>query len=259
LAQAFLFDTAFLCARGQRSARRSMASRASCRLLQLATGHRGAALCAGGLRRLPPSAWASQRAKASAASAKIAKVLQSEIKHEEEQYEQPKDVKKFLESTSFKFVETEGDVNMVLERDVGDKVVRIEWQLTSPFDPAMGGEDGEDGEPEQEATDLCVTVESKSTGAGIAFYCSTQTGEDHRYVIGNLKSYASSEEKENPSSYNGPDFEDLDDKLQEAFDEYLAELGMSSEICDFIDAMAIDKEQREYVRWLKTTKACLES
>merc|ERR1712087_1038129 len=104
------------------------------------------------------------------------------------------------------------------------------------------GADGEEGF-DQEATDFSVTVESKSKGAGVAFYCSTQTGEDHRYVIGNVKSYASADEKDNLSSYNGPDFEDLDDKLQEAFDEYLGELGMSSEICDFIDAMAIDKEQ----------------
>merc|ERR1712073_65191 len=92
---------------------------------------------------------------------------------------------------------------------------------------------------------------------GLTFYCSTQTGEDHRYVIGMVKSFASAEEKDSPSSYNGPEFEDLDDKLQEAFDEYLAELGMNSEICDFIDAMALDKEQREYIRWLRPhTRSC---
>merc|ERR1712232_1038682 len=109
-----------------------------------------------------------------------------------------------------------------------------------------------------EATDLSITCENKKTGAGIAFYCSTQPGEDHMYVIGNVKSFSSVEEKESMSAYNGPEFEDLDDKLQEAFDEYLAELGMSSDVCDFIDAMAVDKEQREYVRWLKNTAKMLE-
>jgi len=34
---------------------------------------------------------------------------------------------------------------------------------------------------------------------------------------------------------------------------------MSAEVCDFIDAMALDKEQREYVRWLKNTKDFLEA
>merc|ERR1711939_828374 len=102
--------------------------------------------------------------------------------------------------------------------------------------------EGEEGGGAMEATDFCVTVESKSTSAGISLYCSTQTGEDHRYVIGNVKAFANTEEKESISSYNGPDFDDLDDKVQEGFDEYLAELGMSSEVCDFVDAIALDKE-----------------
>merc|ERR1712066_952232 len=98
-----------------------------------------------------------------------------------------------------------------------------------------------------------------ASGAGVSFFCSTTAGEDHRYVIGNLKSFANVEEKDSISGYNGPEFEDLDDKLQESCDEYLAEVGMNNEVCDFIDASALDKEQREYLRWLKQTKAFLES
>merc|ERR1719392_154450 len=126
----------------------------------------------------------------------------------------------------------------MLEREVGDKVVRIEWQLTSPFDPSVDAEGGEEGYEEQESTDFCITIESKSSSAGLSFYCSTQTGEDHRYVIGNVKSFSSAEEKDNVSGYNGPEFEDIDEQLQEAFDEYLAEMGMNNEVCDFIDAAA---------------------
>uniref|UniRef100_A0A7S4T469 Mitochondrial glycoprotein domain-containing protein n=1 Tax=Alexandrium monilatum TaxID=311494 RepID=A0A7S4T469_9DINO len=194
----------------------------------------------------------------SAAGSKVVKTLTSEIKHEEEQYEQAKEIRKFLKNSEFKLVESEGDVNVMLEREVGDKVVRIEWQLTSPFDPDADAE-GEEGGYDQEATDFCVTVESKTNGTGLSFYCSTQTGEDHRYVIGNVKSFSSTEERESVGAYNGPEFEDIDDKLQEALDEYLAEVGMNNEVCDFIDAVALDKEQREYIRWLKTAKAFLES
>lgn len=179
------------------------------------------------------------------------------MKHEEEQYEQAKEIQAFLKSTPFKLVEEPGDVNMSLEREIGDKTVSIMWQLTAPFNPEADVEGGE--EVEQEVpTELEVTIEDKS-GAGLRFYCGTQTGEEHRYVIGNVKSFTSAEEKESDSSYHGPEFEDLDDKLQEAMDEYLAEIGMCAEICDFVDAMAVDKEQREYVRWLKNTKGFLES
>jgi len=204
-----------------------------------------------------PATLQARRALASAAASKVVKTLQAEIKHEEEQYEQAKEIKAFLKKSDFKMVEKEGDVNMMLEKETGDKVVRIEWQLTSPFDPSedVEGEEGFD----QEATEFSVTVESKSNGSGVSFYCSTQTGEDHRYVIGNLKVFANAEEKDSISSYNGPDFEDLDEKLQESMDEYLAEVGMNSEVCDFIDASALDKEQREYLRWLKLSKSFLEA
>jgi complement component 1 Q subcomponent-binding protein len=194
---------------------------------------------------------------AAAAASKVAKTLAAEIKHEQEQYEQAKEIKSFLIGSPFKLVETDGDVNVALERDLGGKAVRIEWQLTSPFDPSADVE-GEEG-VEQEATDFMVTVEDKDKGSGIQFYCSTQTAEDHRYVIGNVKSFASADERDSVSGYNGPEFEDIDDKLQEALDEYLAEVGMSNEVCDFIDATALDKEQREYIRWLKITKDFFEN
>jgi complement component 1 Q subcomponent-binding protein len=195
------------------------------------------------------------RGFASAAGAKVAQTLQSELKHEQEQYEQPKEIASFLKSSGFKFVEEDGDVNMMLEREMGDKVARIEWQLTSPYAPdgEMEGED--DGS--QDATDFVVTVETKDGTSGVSFYCSTQGGEDHRYIIGHVKNYSSSEEKESVSSYNGPDFEDIDDKLQGAFDEYLGEVGMNNELCDFIDAVALDKEQREYIRWLQISQKFL--
>lgn len=169
-----------------------------------------------------------------------------------------KEIKNFLKNTPFKLIENDGDVNMALEREAGDKTVRIEWQLTSPFDPEAMDE-AEGGEGDAQSTEMAVIVEDKKSGAGLTFYCSTQTGEDHRYIIGMVKSFETAAEKESVTSYNGPDFEDLDDKLQESFDEYLAELGVSSEVCDFIDAMAMDKEQREYVRWLKNVQKFIEN
>uniref|UniRef100_A0A7S1M8G9 Uncharacterized protein n=1 Tax=Alexandrium catenella TaxID=2925 RepID=A0A7S1M8G9_ALECA len=205
-----------------------------------------------------PAAPLVRRGISAVASSKVAKIIAGELKHEQEQYEQAQVIKGFLKATPFKLVEADGDVNMALERELGDKSVRIEWQLSSPFNPD-GEEEGQDGEmAERDATEVSITVENKS-GAGMTFFCSTQHGEDHRYVIGMVKAYSSQAEKDSATSYNGPEFEDLDDKVQEAFDEYLAELGMSSEVCDFVDALAIDKEQREYVRWLSTAKKFVEA
>merc|ERR1719389_1099846 len=79
----------------------------------------------------------------SAQSAKVARVLKDEHKHEKEEYEQAKEIKKFLKETEFTFKDTEGDVNLMLEREMGDKLVRIEWQLSSPFDPDADNAGGE--------------------------------------------------------------------------------------------------------------------
>jgi len=87
------------------------------------------------------------------------------------------------------------------------------------------------------------------------FFCSTQDGEGHRYIIGNVKSFAGETERDSMSSYNGPEFDDLEETLQEAMDEYLAEVGVNNEICDFIDASSVDKEHREYMRWLENVKS----
>jgi len=200
---------------------------------------------------LPQRSFPEARSFASAAAQKVSQTLQAELKHENEQYAAPKEIQEFMKNGDWKFIEEDGDVNMALERSVGEKVVRIEWQLTSPFAPdEMEGAEDMGG---QEATDFVLSVENKEGTAGISFYCSTQGGEDHRYVIGHVKQYASAEEKESVSSYNGPDFEDIDDKLQEGFDEYLAEVGMNNEVCDFIDTVALDKEQR---RARKRTTCC---
>merc|ERR1719450_374256 len=99
------------------------------------------------------------RAMSSAASSKVSKVIAGELKHEEENYEQAKEIQDFLSSSPFKLVDEAGNVNMALEREMGDKVVKIEWQLMPPFDPE-GDAGGEEGAEEPEATELSVSVES---------------------------------------------------------------------------------------------------
>merc|ERR1712194_71300 len=54
----------------------------------------------------------------------VAKVLDAEIKHEDEQYEQAKEIKAFLKKGAFTLVEADGDVNLALERKLGDRAVR---------------------------------------------------------------------------------------------------------------------------------------
>jgi len=208
--------------------------------------------------RVAPRIFASQYTRSFAASAvatRLGSTLDAEIKHEQEGYKAPPIISKFLGNNVWKYEKTGGDVNMTLTKKVGDKQVVCQWQLISPYDSAMDEEvrDGE-GEADMDApTDFSISVENEQ-GAGLTFYCQTQKGDNLRFLIGNVKAYGSSAERDSTTAYNGPDFEDLDDKVQESFDEYLGEMGVNDELCDFIDATAADKEQEEYILWLQTAK-----
>merc|ERR1712194_134861 len=65
-----------------------------------------------------PVAVMPSRTFSSAAAGKVTKTLDAEIKHEDEQYEQAKEIKAFLKKSDFKLVETDGDVNLALGRDM---------------------------------------------------------------------------------------------------------------------------------------------
>ncbi len=182
---------------------------------------------------------------------------------EKEQYEQIETIKSFLkENPQWKLKESKGEVNMNLEKQVGDKDIVIEWQLVSPFGsdfdmPEEANEQSED--MPMDSTDFTVTVQDKSGERGITFFCQTAAGEGHRYMIGNVRSFMSAAERDSASAYNGPDFEDLDEGISEELGNWLTSMGLSDEVCDFIDASAIDKEQREYMRWLENVQSFIQA
>jgi len=194
-------------------------------------------------------------------ASQLVQLLQSELKHETSNYEDNAEVAKFLASGDWKLEEKEGDVSMVVTRTTQGKKVTVEFQLVSPFE-GDNGNNPETPPPERdsEMTDFSVTVESK--GSGVTFYCTTVQGNDEqsfRYMIGNVRYFANEADKNNVSAYNGPEFEDLDDSLQQGLDDWLASLGVNEALCDFIDAMSVDKEQREYMRWIGKLSSFLQS
>lgn len=217
--------------------------------------------------RLLNVASVQSRFMSGAAVSKLHNIIKSEHQMEKEQYEQIESIKKFLKDfPQWKITETDGDVSLKMSKSMADKDVILEWQLVSPFGSDFGGEMNEEGSAEgqeeempAESTDFTITIQDKSGERGLVYYCQTTAGEGHRYMIGNVRSFASASERDATTSYNGPDFEDLDDSLQESFDEFLAEAGINDEVCDFIDASAMDKEQREYMRWLKNVESFIQA
>lgn len=197
---------------------------------------------------LPQNRWFSSAQ--TVAAPKLASTLQSEFQYEKSNYEPAANIATFLEKSGWKLTEKDGDINMSLTKTVGELTASVEFQLVSPT--YTGDGDEEEGAPTepQETTDFSVTVH-KANGNGAIFYCTTVgNDEKYRFIVGNVRYFADAEEKNSMSAYNGPEFEDLDDNLQAGVDEWLSSIGINEDLCDFVDAMAVDKEQREYMRWL---------
>lgn len=180
-------------------------------------------------------------------------VLKKETEHENKVYTKPP-TEDYLKETGWKLHETVGSSEVSLTREQAGKTLTVDFQLTTRFRDEV--EEEEQDSPESgpvespEVTDFSVTIASPN-GSGAIFQCTTVLNtEKFRFIIGNIGVYESLEEKNSDTAYSGPEFEDLDDGMQHAIDEWLVSLGVDNNLCDFIDAKATDKEQTEYMRWL---------
>ena len=61
------------------------------------------------------------------ATQKLDKALEGEIKYENENYTQLEDIETFLNDSGFRFEETEGGLQMVLSKEVGNQIVEVHF------------------------------------------------------------------------------------------------------------------------------------
>jgi len=59
------------------------------------------------------------------------------------------------------------------------------------------------------------------------------------------------------SHYSGPEFNTLDERLKTGLQDYLKSFGITEELAVFIEHVSLDKEQRLYMKWLKTLEKFL--
>ena len=185
----------------------------------------------------------------------------------------------------FKLLETDGDSNMELVTQYKGEDIAVVFSITefrneeSGFDDDFGEEDfmdsfedddvqesekkgekiaaseddddeydDEDDEFEEEpepAIDFNVHIgKGKKT---LTFECTT---DGNIYSI-NTVNISNEDDSADKVEYEGPNFEDLEENLQEGFFDYLHERGINYDFARYLFTVAIDKEQREYMTWLK--------
>jgi complement component 1 Q subcomponent-binding protein len=218
----------------------------------------------------------SFQARNFSATKELADVLASEIVYENREADQEPDMDyeevKDLISKKFKISDREGHGTVVLTRTYKGESIMVtfdcqdevenEGALESEMQKRMdAGEDAEidaDSLPENsESMGIAfeVVVEKKS-GAKLIFNC---VAADTLQVQSITSITADIAKEEDSSPYNGPHFSNLDEKLQNAFLDFLAERSIDDDFKYFFISYSRYKEEREYRLWLNQVVDFVES
>ena len=189
---------------------------------------------------------------------------------------EPGFVTEFKQAGVWKIHDKSGQDEVSLEREFGNEHIKIMFSVgdidTSGPLPEEGedGSAGEiDGPPEQPEQPLypvriSATITKPSDGA-LMLDAFVQDGEIN---IDNIAYYQDKEmatridaeaDFERRGFYLGPQFETLDDSLQDQFRQYLHERGIDANLALFIPNYAEYKEQREYCSWLANVRTFVDN
>ena len=198
----------------------------------------------------------------------LSQVLGEELEHERTTYK-PSEVVAKGPPEPFEMIETDGDCEITLVRAFGDdEEIAVTFNATEdPYeeDEYFASEvDGAAGEADEEDEDVTihfsVSVSRGDGHEGLEFSCATdgETVEVRNVRYESLGGGASGdgeadEDDEDAyfSSYPGPNYDELDESVQEEFHKYLEARGIDATLANYIAEVHVDKEQREYTRWLE--------
>ncbi|GAX79309.1 hypothetical protein CEUSTIGMA_g6750.t1 [Chlamydomonas eustigma] len=176
----------------------------------------------------------------------LLKVLKEEIKHEEEGYEKPEEIKSGPPAPFTLQESADGDTLLTLKRKFNGEDIAVDLHVNNQPSHDMG--DGENANEDGETLNLVtfnVTVTKGSSS--LVFECES----DGTYVGIVHLSHEPKDGHSSESSYTGPVFAELDESLQNEMSQYLSDRGVTEELGEYLRHLIYDKEQREYMAWLK--------
>lgn len=190
----------------------------------------------------------------------LSQVLGEELEHERTTYT-PSDVVAKGPPTPFEIIESDGDCEITLVRSFGqDEEIAVTFNATEdPYEDEYEEMVVDDEEEDEDVTiHFTVSVSRGDGHEGLEFSCATdgETVEvrNVRYEQLNMSSDDTDDLDDDESyfsSYPGPNYDELDESVQEEFHKYLEVRGVDSDLANYIAEVHVDKEQREYTRWLE--------
>ncbi|KAI5477617.1 hypothetical protein MNV49_006104 [Pseudohyphozyma bogoriensis] len=206
--------------------------------------------------------------------------LQEELQYEQEALEpdEPAFLQEFKAEGTWTIANTPGADEVTLTRTFGNENIRVIFSISDldaeqaeEFAPAENelaeGDEAHHGQTENSfpiEVNITVTKEGKGQGALVI----DAVAQDGFFTISNVSHYqdeklatglSSEDDWKRQGLYLGPEFENLDEKVQTEFEAYLDERGIDSNLALLIPDLAEYKEQQEYVSWLSKVKGFVEA
>eukprot|EP00526_Cylindrotheca_closterium_P000956 CAMPEP_0113630666 /NCGR_PEP_ID=MMETSP0017_2-20120614/15935_1 /TAXON_ID=2856 /ORGANISM="Cylindrotheca closterium" /LENGTH=241 /DNA_ID=CAMNT_0000541143 /DNA_START=10 /DNA_END=735 /DNA_ORIENTATION=+ /assembly_acc=CAM_ASM_000147 len=131
--------------------------------------------------------------------------------------------------------------------------IQVSFHCQDSVEEIDSNEDQYDNEDE-EASPVHFQVTLSKAGKSLILECLSDYGEAR--VVG---VQTETEEMEESQQYQGPDFVELDEGLQESFSMFLKEeLAVDDDVASFIAMQSDYTEQTQYVRFLKDAQSIIE-
>ncbi len=167
------------------------------------------------------------------------------------------DLKSSLEKT-WKIVEDGATTNLFMK----DKKVQISFHCQDTVEEDMFDEEENEEESEPlNSVQFCVTV--SKAGKTLVVNCLSEYGEARIESVMTSAStpdavHANQGNLPEKSQYQGPEFSELAEDLQEAFAVYLeGECGVNSDVASFVAMYSDYREQSQYAQFLKDVQSII--
>ncbi|KAL3521139.1 hypothetical protein ACH5RR_019288 [Cinchona calisaya] len=205
-----------------------------------------------------PSNFRHFSTRQSASDESLVKIIEEEIQCALNSDQNINKVEELPQSFPFKLQDNPGLYTVTLTREYQGETIVVEVQMPSTVtgEHADIDDDGDAGDEKGAQSELPLVVRvSKSRGPCLEFNC---TAFPDDISIDSL-SVRDPDISEDQIGYEGPEFTDLDENLQKAFHKYLEIRGVKPSTTNFLHEYMINKDDREYVRWLKNLKKFVEA
>ncbi|KAF5741770.1 mitochondrial glycoprotein [Tripterygium wilfordii] len=185
----------------------------------------------------------------------ILRMLRREIQYEFDQSPPKQPVTTF---NSFTIDDLPGEQWMKLKKKFGEneeiKVEATMFDAVIPIQKSVG--DGGKRVPEDVKLHITLVVNISKEGVGevLEIMCSAWPNS-----IEITKLFIRRNGKMSAQLYDGPEFRELDDELQESLYEFLEARGINEELATFLHEYMKNKGKIEYIRWMGTVKSYIEN